>query len=96
MRFPWHCPRQSATPARQGETEVPPNLTQVVETMGGGGRTRTYDLRIMSSEPPTAGKEDKELSSAESGKILQDPQPPRNNEQASDPTNPIKIDGDGS
>jgi hypothetical protein len=37
--------------------------------IGGGGRTRTYDLRIMSSEPPVADKQDKRLSSAESGKI---------------------------
>ena len=40
-------PQQSATPAQQGEMEVPPDLRQVVETIGGGGRTRTYDLRIM-------------------------------------------------
>jgi integrase len=40
-------PRQSATPAQLGEMEVPPDLLQVVEEIGGGGRTRTYDLRIM-------------------------------------------------
>jgi integrase len=40
-------PQQSATPAQQGEMEVPPDLRQVVEGIGGGGRTRTYDLRIM-------------------------------------------------
>jgi hypothetical protein len=39
----------------------------------------------MSSETPVADTEDKELSSAESGKILQDPQLPRNNEQALNP-----------
>jgi hypothetical protein len=27
--------------------EIPPDLQQVVESIGGGGRTRTYDLRIM-------------------------------------------------
>jgi len=40
-------PQQSARPAQQGEMEVPPDLLQVVEGIGGGGRTRTYDLRIM-------------------------------------------------
>ncbi len=40
-------PQRSATPAQQGEMEVPPDLLQVVEEFGGGGRTRTYDLRIM-------------------------------------------------
>jgi integrase len=40
-------PQQSATPAQQREMEIPPDLQQVVEGIGGGGRTRTYDLRIM-------------------------------------------------
>jgi integrase len=40
-------PQQSATPAQPGEMEVPPDLLQVIEGIGGGGRTRTYDLRIM-------------------------------------------------
>jgi hypothetical protein len=40
-------PQQPATPAQQREMEVPPDLLQVVEGIGGGGRTRTYDLRIM-------------------------------------------------
>ena len=40
-------PQQSATPAQQGPMEIPPDLRQVVESIGGGGRTRTYDLRIM-------------------------------------------------
>jgi integrase len=40
-------PQQSATPAQHGEMEVPPDLMQVVEGFGGGGRTRTSDLRIM-------------------------------------------------
>jgi integrase len=40
-------PQQSATPAQPSEMEVPPDLLQVVDKIGGGGRTRTYDLRIM-------------------------------------------------
>jgi hypothetical protein len=40
-------PQQSATPAQQGEMRVPPDILQVLESTGGGGRTRTYDLRIM-------------------------------------------------
>jgi hypothetical protein len=44
----------------------------------------------MSSESPGADKEDKALSSAESGKTLQNPQPPRNNEKPATLTNPTK------
>jgi Phage integrase family len=40
-------PQQSAPPAQQGEMGVPPDILQVLESTGGGGRTRTYDLRIM-------------------------------------------------
>jgi hypothetical protein len=40
-------PQQSATPAQPREMEIPPDLVQVIEEIGGGGRTRTYDLRIM-------------------------------------------------
>jgi integrase len=40
-------PQQSASPAQQGEMQVPPDLRQVVERIGGGGWTRTNDLRIM-------------------------------------------------
>jgi hypothetical protein len=36
----------------------------------------------MSSEPPVGRKEDQGLSSAEPGRVLQNPQPPRNKEQA--------------
>jgi integrase len=38
---------QSAPPAHQRETEILPDLMQVVEEIGGGGWTRTNDLRIM-------------------------------------------------
>ena len=40
-------PQQSATPAQPDEMEIPPDILQVLESNGGGGRTRTYDLRIM-------------------------------------------------
>ena len=39
--------QQSATPAQPRENEVPQDLLQVVEEPGGGGWTRTNDLRIM-------------------------------------------------
>ncbi len=39
-------PQQSATPAQQGEMEVP-DILQMIENTGGGGWTRTNDLRIM-------------------------------------------------
>jgi hypothetical protein len=40
-------PQQSASPAQPREMEISPDLMQVIEGAGGGGRTRTYDLRIM-------------------------------------------------
>jgi integrase len=40
-------PQQSATPAQPRDMEIPADLAQLVEEIGGGGRTRTYDLRIM-------------------------------------------------
>ena len=47
----------------------------------------------MSSEPPVAGKEDPALSSAEPGKLLQNPQPPRNQEQVIPSTKPAEQEG---
>jgi hypothetical protein len=58
--------------------ELPPDLVQVVEEFGGGAWTRTTDLRIMRSATPIADKEDKGLNPADSGKVLQNPQPRRN------------------
>jgi hypothetical protein len=46
----------------------------------------------MSSEPPVGLKEDQALSSAEPGRVLQNPQPPRNKEQAP----PTKAEQEGS
>jgi hypothetical protein len=40
-------PEQNATPAQppsEAEATIPP---EIIELIGGGGRTRTYDLRIM-------------------------------------------------
>jgi len=51
------------------------------QNSGGGGRTRTYDLRIMSRQPGDENKENQQLNSAESGKPLQNPQPPRNKKE---------------
>ena len=61
---------------------------------GGGGRTRTYDLRVMSSEPPVADKQDKGLSSAEPGKVLQNPQPPRNQPPTVPSSDKLRSEGD--
>src|ERR1700687_3246187 len=44
---------------------------EAAELMGGGGWTRTNELRIMRPVTPVAGKEDKRLSSADSGKVQQ-------------------------
>jgi hypothetical protein len=40
-------PQQNATPAQQGEAVGGDDMLQVVEELGGGGWTRTNDLRIM-------------------------------------------------
>jgi integrase len=40
-------PHQSAPGAHQGENELDGEIAQVADLIGGGGRTRTYDLRIM-------------------------------------------------
>jgi hypothetical protein len=69
---------------------IPLSHSKQTLNFGGGAWTRTTDLRIMSSEPPVADKEDKGLSSAESGKVPQNPQPPRNKEQPATPTDPPK------
>jgi hypothetical protein len=51
---------------------------QIIEGTGGGGRTRTYDLRIMSRQTDTDSKGLQQDTAAEPGKVLQNPQPPRN------------------
>ncbi len=48
--------------------------------IGGGGRTRTYDLRIMRLPDKADSKENKQLSSEGNGKVRKNPQPPRNPE----------------
>src|SRR5260370_13433928 len=71
-------PQQSPTPAQQGEMGVPPDILQVLERTGGGGRTRTYDLRIMRPNAPSQHQSESASPSENSGKVLQNPQPPRN------------------
>jgi hypothetical protein len=71
------APQQTATPAQQAKSRdvvIPP---EVIDLVGGGDRTRTYDLRIMSHPTGTDSKELQQDSSAESGKVLQNPQPLR-------------------
>ena len=63
---------------------------QVVKSAGGGGRTRTYDLRIMSCPPDVDSKEFQRDGSADSGKVLQNPHLPRNKEQPVPPTESIQ------
>jgi hypothetical protein len=86
-------PQQSAPPAQPGEMELPPDLVQVVEKVGGSAWTRTTDLRIMSRLPGDDSKEFQQDSSVDSGKLLQNPQPPRNQEQAIPPANQAKDEG---
>ncbi|HST09045.1 MAG TPA: site-specific integrase [Terriglobales bacterium] len=69
---------QSATPAQPGTAEGEGQPTEVIEKAGGPGRSRTADLRFRKSPPPTEIKLDKQSSSADSGKVLQNPQRRRN------------------
>src|SRR5207245_5715684 len=48
---------------------------EMIDLIGGGGWTRTNDLRIMSPNREGASEEDKELNSANSSKVLQNRQP---------------------
>jgi len=48
------------------------------EEFGGGEWTRTTDLRIMSRPTGADSKEVQQDESADSGKVLQNPQPRRN------------------
>jgi len=59
--------------------------------VGGGGWTRTNDLGIMSPIRPAENKADQQLPSADSGKVLQNPQPRRNKISA---VNPFDISRD--
>ena len=54
--------------------EIPPDLVQVIEEIGGGGRTRTYNLRIMRCPPGTDSKEIQQDDSVKHGNTLQDTQ----------------------
>ena len=57
-------------------------------------RTTTGDVRIMSASPPTENKADQQLSSEESGKIRQDPQPGHNQNGAEVVINNVNADAD--
>jgi hypothetical protein len=75
-------PEQNATPAQledMSETEIPP---EVVDLIGGPTRIRTWNQQIMSPSTDSENKGNPQLPSADSGKVLQNPQPRRNkNEQ---------------
>jgi hypothetical protein len=57
--------------------ELPTDLPQLADLTGGGGWTRTNDLRIMSQFPDSENKENPANSSADCGKVLQNPHPTR-------------------
>jgi hypothetical protein len=50
----------------------------MIDNIGGPGVSRTRDLRFRKSSTPTENKADTSLPSANSGKVVQNPQPPRN------------------
>jgi len=73
-------PQQSAIPAQPEENHKADIPTELIDLTGGGGWTRTNDLRIMSRQSSDGNKGNQRFDSAESGKPLQNPQPPRNKE----------------
>jgi hypothetical protein len=58
------------------ETEIPP---EVVDLNGDPGGSRTPNPQIRSLKSATDYKQDHKVTSADSGKVLQNPQPGRNN-----------------
>ena len=83
-------PQQNATPAQLEVLQEEPESLEVVDRVGERGRNRTYNLLIKSHKTIPANQQDSSPTPADSGKVLQNPQPPRNQEQADPPTNPIK------
>jgi hypothetical protein len=69
--------QQSATPAQLDEVRETAVSPEVADLIGGGGRTRTYDLRIMSHPTGADSKQLQQDTSADSGKVLQNPHHPR-------------------
>ena len=70
--------KQNATPAQleiTSTTEIPP---EVVDLNGDPGGSRTPNPQIRSLKPATDSKVDQATKSADSGKVLQNPQPRRN------------------
>jgi len=76
-RPPDRAAAESTNP-QQSIEEIPEDALQTIEEIGGGGWTRTNDLRIMSSIPDSDSKQNQVLSSAESGQVGQNPQLRRN------------------
>ena len=71
-------------PAHRGvesHTQIP---TEVIDLIGGGGWTRTNDLRIMSPPSRADAKHLQQDSSAERGKVMQNPQLPRHRKGGAD------------
>src|ERR1700687_4338078 len=58
---------------------------------GGPAWIRTKNQQIMSPSTGSENKDTTSLPSAESGKVLQNPQPPRNQEQQVPPTKSAKT-----
>jgi hypothetical protein len=59
-------------------TFVLPILGTWMARAGGPGQSRTADLRFRKSQTFAENKVDKQSTPADSGKVLQNPQPPRN------------------
>jgi len=63
------------SPSTSGDRyEIEHGPSEVVDLIGGGGWTRTSDLRIMSRPPVPDSKQLQQLSSAKCGKVEQNPQ----------------------
>jgi hypothetical protein len=77
-------PQQNATQAQLPEKSGMGIPSEVIDLIGGGAWTRTTDLRIMSRPAVAESSQLQQDSSADSGKVLQNPHPPRTKKWADD------------
>jgi hypothetical protein len=75
-----NCLRLAPLEVVNAEERDTASLQAIVDAGDSGerGRNRTYNLLIKSHNTFPANQQDSPLPSADSGKVLQNPQPPRN------------------
>jgi hypothetical protein len=85
-RYRLSLPKQSATGPQQGETEPHNETVEVAEKIWLPPRDSNPDMLIQSPFVGSENKANPPSPSADSGKVLQNPQPPRNQDQSLPPS----------